>query len=360
MSISSAPRVPKYWQLAEQFRRQVKDGQLKPGDRLPSYTEMRVQYGVSRPVVERIHAMLEREGVIVREPGRGTFVAEPRAQVTRGVIGFSGLPSGADRHPYGTHLLEGAQEVAHREHLEILLLNRTSSIEWEKVDGVLICEAKPQPTLSRLPPGMPCVIVLSAMEGISSVVADDRRGAFDATQHLLALGHRRIAYLTAAIDPLSQQRLAGYAEALSQARVELDGSWVRPLDVERIVSFLERGYEVMREWLETDWHELGCTGLLTQNDDTAIGAIRALTEAGLRVPDDVSVVGFDGTEISQLYTPSLTTVEVPLKEMSARGARMLLRQMESRFDHPAMELEREVFPMRLIARESTAPPPATQ
>lgn len=355
MNKTSRSFTPKYWHLIEQFRQQIELGVLKAGDRLPSYTEMRTQFGASRPTAEKVHDLLERDGLIVREPGRGIFVAEPKVQEKRAVIGFGGLAYNASQHPYGAHILEGVRQVADREHVEILLLNSSSTIAWEKVDGVLICEMDPDLWLPRLPPSMPHVVMLVPRDDSPCVFADDEGSAKAATEHLIDLGHRRIGYLTAAIDPLSMQRLTGYRAALQAAHIDIKGGWVR-----RIIShgnsqsFFDRAYNAMNEWIADDWHELNCTALLAQNDDAALGAMQALRENGLDVPGDVSIVGYDGTELSRCTTPSLTTVEVPLREISIKATEMLLSQMNSVL--PRLPHQKAVLASRLIVRESSASP----
>jgi DNA-binding LacI/PurR family transcriptional regulator len=95
---------------------------------------------------------------------------------------------------------------------------------------------------------------------------------------------------------------------------------------------------------------------LVHNDDGAEGVLRALREAGLRVPQDVSVVGFDGTEVSAHLTPPLTTMEVPLQEVGRRGLELLLECRANAAMAPALEL----LPCKLLVRDSAAPPPHLQ
>jgi DNA-binding LacI/PurR family transcriptional regulator len=355
---SKGQSVPKYSQLVEQFRQQVQSGALKPGDRLPSYTEMRTQYGVSRPTMDKVLELLESEGAIVREPRRGVFIAEPKRQEKRSIIGFAGFSRDAGKHPYTVHMLEGVYEVAEREDMEILLLGRNAMVEWERVDAILISDTLPNAWLSKLPPGMPHVVLMTDPQVAPSVVADDRRGVYDAVQYLLSLGHRRIGYILSSVDhPINIARVTGYREALQAAGVAPDPQWLRlfPYGIP-YTSFLDKGLHVMRQWIQDDWKNLGCTALLAHNDDTAIGAIQALGEAGFSVPRDVSVIGFDGTEISQFFSPRLTSVEVPLRNISALGTEMLLRQIRQHTTSADIKPEHIVVPTRLVVRESTAPP----
>ena len=333
----------------------MSEGALRPGDRLPTFREMREKFGATPTTVERVYRLLEDEGLIVRGQGRGVFVAETPTRTATGIIGLSGATFARRlSHPYFAHLMQGVHEAAERAGREILVLHSASEIKWEKLDGVLLCETPDDRQLPTLPPGMPCVAILAPVDEVTSVIADDARGARDATEHLLRQGHRSIGFLH---DPASTRRLSGYYDALRTANVEPQARWVRAVREASGVSYADCGHQTMRQWLAEDWLQAGCTALLSQNDDTARGVIKALDEAGLRVPEDVSVVGFDGTEFAFL-SPSLTTIEVPLRAIGARGVEVLLNQMESAVTQQPSLSETIVMPVRLRIGKTTAPPPS--
>ena len=108
----------------------------------------------------------------------------------------------------------------------------------------------------------------------------------------------------------------------------------------------------MQSWLENDWHELGCTAIVVQNDIAAIGVMQTLQQHAIRVPQDVSVVGFDGTEICDLVVPRLTAVELPLAEVGAKGIEVLARQIAGE------EMGEQVIalPMKWREGDSVGPP----
>src|SRR5690606_15367219 len=144
------------------------------------------------------------------------------------------------------------------------------------------------------------VALVYAHPHLDSAVADDRVGMAQAMEHLRALGHRRIGFLTQEIvpDAISRQRLTAYGDALRSWGVEVQPTWIRCLHEPDKTgrTWEQTGYDDMRQWLAEDWSTLGCTALLAHNDGAAVGVVAALQDAGLRVPQDVSVVGFDGTE----------------------------------------------------------------
>jgi DNA-binding LacI/PurR family transcriptional regulator len=346
-------KTPKYVVLAEQLRDQIEQGVLKPGDRLPSFVEMRAMHGVTPTTVERVYARLEQDSLIVRERGRGTFVKQRDRRAVNGVIGISGISFSQQPPPYWFNLMEGFQDVASKAGVELLLLNEKSEISWDKVDGVLTYDshaADRERTLRQLPPGMPCVTALDAERDLVSVIADDYQGAYDLAKYLVELGHRRIGYI---YDPLSPARLTGYRTALRDAGLAVDDRLMRPVppyDASDECAYTLFGQTTMRQWLETDWAESGCTAVMTQNDDTAIGVMNALSQAGLSVPEQVSVAGFDGTDIGRYFLPSITSVEVPLREIAATAMELLLRQVNGEKMNPWTM----VLPTRVVEGNSTA------
>lgn len=354
MPISST--ASKYKQIAESLRAQIQSGQLQPEDRLPSFSEMRARHGATPTTVERVYSLLERDGLVKREKGRGVFVAQPQASPVNGVVGIVGLKSSYILHPWGLRLLDGIRQVAAAAEKELLLIHRIpeeAGLKLEKVDGILNLEPTTEIVVPYLPPGIPFVSALTRVKDRVSVVVDEPGGVREAMAHLLGLGHRRIGYLiqnSMYHAPFLRPRIMAYREALLMAQIEADGRWLRNLD--GVPPYRECGYKNMKRWLADGWAELGCTALLVQNDDTAIGVMQALQEAGIRVPDDVSVVGFDGTEIGEYCTPHLTSVDVPLQDVGAQAMQLLLQQMASKPLPPtAYEL-----PTRLVVRASTASP----
>jgi LacI family transcriptional regulator len=233
-----------------------------------------------------------------------------------------------------------------------LLLQDAPSSGWQRVDGLLIHGRDPRAISERMGGEIPIVSLMTKAPAINSVSTDDRAGARLATEYLLELGHRQIAYLiyTGQGASILNDRLRGYQEALSEKNIEPHKSWVGEL--QNYGPMVKRGYLSMQHWLQNGWAELGCTALLVQNDRAAIGAMAALREAGVRVPQDLSVVGFDSTDECDLTVPSLTSVRVPLEELGAQAAALLIAQIEN----GKSVLQNIILPTQLQVRDSTAPP----
>jgi DNA-binding LacI/PurR family transcriptional regulator len=350
------PKAPKYLHLAEHLRGKIRKGALKSGDQLPSLAQLNAEFGASQATVERAHSLLESEGLILRAQGRGVFVAEPSRKAPRGVIGcMLPPPEISSRFPYYAHLMDGIRAAARREDAEVLLLNDLPSPGWEKVDGALLFGESQRNIPQRLPIEMPLVSLMVKLPGHASVVADDYSGARQATEYLLALGHRRIAYLTDALHvpahtPISVERLRGYRDALRAAKIEPCDEWLIPLYIQD-AEFLERGRDSLRLWWKSGGRKAKYTALFAHNDRAAIGAMEVIRENGLSIPGDISVVGFDSTNECEVCMPRLTSVAVPLREVGARATKMLLQLV--REEKP--EVKEAVLPVMLQVRDSTAP-----
>lgn len=184
--------------------------------------------------------------------------------------------------------------------------------------------------------------------GITSVVLDQRRAAELTLRHLYLLGHRRIAFMRGGSHSSDAD---DRWECLKTVAREL-GIMVRPeltVQLKLMVSTPELGFEPACELLNRKAH---FTALVCYDDIAAIGAIRAIREHGLRVPEDISVVGFDDIQSAAFYNPSITTIRQPLHQMGTIAARVLLQRVRGEAAVPRML---PVLP-ELVIRESTCPP----
>jgi LacI family transcriptional regulator len=184
-----------------------------------------------------------------------------------------------------------------------------------------------------------------AAPGCNVVNAANRTGTRAAIRHLIGLGHRRIGFITGRDNVgATYERLAGYREELAASGLPLDPGYVVQGDF-----WVERGVAATRALLSMP---LRPTAIFTSSDMAAIGAMRAARDAGLQVPRDLSLIGFDDIPEASFVTPTLTTVRQPLLEMG----RVAVRQLMSMLDDPRQPPARLVLETELILRESTAPP----
>jgi LacI family transcriptional regulator len=191
--------------------------------------------------------------------------------------------------------------------------------------------------------GFPYVLIDHGGLGESgpTVGATNRAGAFEATTYLLDLGHRRIGFVTGNLElGCATDRLAGYRDALAARGVPFDPALVREGDFHQ-----PRGYDCARDLLALRDPP---TAIFASNDVSALGVMDAIRDGGRRIPDDVSVVGFDDIPTAASVHPPLTTVRQPLEEMGRRATRMLLDLIAD----PERPVERIDLPTSLVIRGS--------
>jgi LacI family repressor for deo operon, udp, cdd, tsx, nupC, and nupG len=198
----------------------------------------------------------------------------------------------------------------------------------------------------RLPVVVGCEIVSLEMAGFPSVHIDNTAAAREATDYLLSLGHRRIAFIHGqAQSLLTVDRENGYRASMQAAGIPIEPGWVVEGDL-AIGSAIEATRSLLR-------HQQRPTAIFCANDEMAMGCIHEIKSAGLRVPDDLSVMGFDNTRYAEILDPPLTTVHQPAEEIGERVMYRLLREIgEGR----SRNAEPEIVPHKLVIRQSVAAP----
>lgn len=224
-----------------------------------------------------------------------------------------------------------------------------------RIDGMILLGTPFRPEEVTLPGHTPFVSIHAnhPLPGVVNIESDEERGAYDLIKYGLSLGHRRIMHITGPWSDMGvRRRVRGYKRALAGARVRFDPKLLVPAQYRS-----EAGRDAMREWLGQNRGGVLPQMIFCGSDAIALGCMEVLTECGLRVPDDVSVAGFDDTLAARITMPQLASVRQPLSEMGARAVDILLEQLESRTGEasPAKPL---VFPTRVVPRASLAPPRA--
>jgi DNA-binding LacI/PurR family transcriptional regulator len=258
---------------------------------------------------------------------------------------------------YGSPIISGIEQylrqknfffltVAHRhdpkllETYEHILLDR--GVEGFITVDTFINHPLPLPTIAI--PGR------RRLEGVTNIVLDHRKGASLALSHLIELGHTEIAFMKGAeVSPDSEDRWNNIREVAEELGIRMRAELIVQLEGDDATPQL--GYPFAKTLLA---RKRPFTALFAYNDISAIGSIRAFEEAGLRVPEDISVVGFDDIRIAVHNNPSLTTVRQPLQKMGEIAARTLLNRIEGHEDWvPEISIEPE-----FVARNSTGRAPA--
>jgi DNA-binding LacI/PurR family transcriptional regulator len=260
-------------------------------------------------------------------------------------------------NPYFAEVVAGAQATAEKAGYSISIaaiptreaaIQSLAHLNAGTSDGVIVGSRDPR-VLAALSTGIRRGLAVVALQvdaddlAVPVVRTDRAAGGYLATRHLVDLGHRRIGHLMDAAAYASRpiERTAGYRRALAEAGIAPDPNWVV-----QGANTVAGGDASMRALLQRGAPMP--TAVFAFNDLMAIGALHALRTSGLRVPDDVAVVGFDGIELGAFTTPELTTVEQPRAEVGKRAVELVFESLDASASRPA----HVTLPVRLVVRES--------
>ena len=263
-------------------------------------------------------------------------------------------------NPFFSELMRGIEDVCERRDYSVFLCNGDDDRERQgrsletligrRVDGVLLATptGPAAPLARRLTSlGMKTVVVDRRLQGLAAdqVRIDHQAGARLAVDHLIALGHRRIACLAGPSSfAVAKTRVAGWRKALERAGIAVQPGWLLEGDFSPAA-----GHALTAKLLATT----DVTAIFASNDLLAIGALRAAAEHGRPVPQSLSIVGFDGIEMGAFTYPALTTVGYPIRAIGETAATVLIDRLAGH----RTETSDVVVAPRIIERESTGPAP---
>lgn len=266
------------------------------------------------------------------------------------------------RNPFLSEFLEGVGEVCTKAGFSLMLVpplegSMERAIINAAVDGFLTLGLEPfkaaMVVLQKR--GVPYVMVDSdPIEGVPAVIVDDETGSRDAMRHVLEAGHKNIAILAIRSGKEGRyqeytgtlrRRMTGYLSALEEFDLKLDNRHIRLLECASTASGGRAGFQAL-------WKgKMRPTALVAMSDIIAIGAKEAAREVGVRIPEDLTVIGFDDLPIAAWINPPLTTISQPLRKKGKLAADILVNHIKGE-DKP----EHHVLNTQLIVRESVAPP----
>lgn len=238
------------------------------------------------------------------------------------------------QNPFYVEVVRGVEDQALAQECGLLMCNFGQDekkehfcldiMRYESVDGLIVAPAHPRDrkVLELAQSGLPIVCVDRGLEGVDVdvVVVDNREGARTAVEHLIKVGHRRIAYVAGLPQiPSTMERLQGYEDALAAAGIERDEALVRFGDSKH-----ESGRRLAGELLDMPDPP---TALFTGNNLITLGALETIHGRGLRIPDDVAIVGFDDMYWAISLNPPLTAVSQPGHEIGRRAADLLFQRI---------------------------------
>lgn len=254
-------------------------------------------------------------------------------------------------NPFFASLTRGVQKACGEDAL-VILMDSFRNLEREEkliknarffgIDGIIIGNSRVSDDLvEEISRYIPVVVFDKSYEldNVVSIVLDNRYGAYMATKHLIENGCKNIVHLGGTHELyVSLERARGYEAAMNEANLK---PMVEPVGYNESV-----GYEAMKRLLDSD---LQIDGVFCMNDLVAIGAIKALKEKGLRIPEDVAVIGFDDDEeLCEIIEPPLSSIHQPVEEMGEVAAKLLFELIKGN-----SKIKRYVFTPRLVVRQSS-------
>ncbi len=315
---------------------------------------LRGEPDVSPSTRERIKTLARQMGYVPDSAAQGL---RSRTSKTLGVV-ISSVTN-----PIYARIVRAIEERAHDTGYDMFIAQTMNNTEREeiairrllsrRVDGLLVSPVyriEPEARIYQevLARGTPTVLIgppAPFCSAFPSVSSDDLLASYTATRHLLDLGHQRIAVLTGRlVAPWAQARLDGYRRALREANLDVDDRLVFTAG-----STIEDGVKTGLQMLNEN---CSATAVLAVNDLVAVGCANALLQQGLKIPQDISVVGFGNIRVSEHFRVPLTTLRQPKYRLGIAAMETMLKVL--RRDH----IEPRRLPAELIVRESTAPPPS--
>ena len=361
MPIDFTKPIPLYKQVIDHIKRQIREGTLKPGDRIGSHHELVTEYNVSLITIRKALSELINEKVLYSRMGKGTYIGNPprtgdfTAHVNIGLV-LRDLNS-----PFFSRIVESIEKQA--SHFGAILLVSTSSNSFEKENrqikqyldiGVSALILTSVTMKSRVSPlvrklhadNFPYVMVAYIEdEDVNYVGIDHEYGAYLATEHLIKTGYNRIGYINSEEGyQLGEVRKLGYMRALH--------TYEKPYREEYHFRLTGRG-----NWLDYDsGYEIGSQisgmsdrpdAIFAYNDLAALGMQRAVLDHGFKVPDDIALIGFDNIKRGVVCPVPLTTIDQRTEEIGTYAIQMVLDKLKG------VECKnRVILKPKLIIRES--------
>lgn len=330
---------PKYYSLMEHLKKDILSGIIKPGDKLPSENELAAAYSVSRHTVRKALGILENEGYVAASHGKGTFCREKKgnSKASRNIAVITTYISDY----IFPRLIQGMDRVLSANGYSIILKNTGNSRQMEAkyleellekdIDGLIIEPSKSQ--LSCKHPDLyaqleqhqiPCIFIQGIYEEMQEkphILMDDCKGGRLVTSYLTGLGHRKILGIFKADDCQGRERHKGYVQALQEAGISYDPDKVIWFHTEDRKS--KPSDAVQRLLKQGKCPE----GIVCYNDQIAVQVIETLKKEGVRVPEDVSVTGYDNSLYAQTWNGGITTIAHPQERLGEMAAELLLERI---------------------------------
>ncbi len=358
--------APLYEQIENDIKRKIARNELKAREQIGTQEELAIAYDVSMITIKRAIANLIKEGARYSRVGLGTFVAEQRkAKLSSSQHRIIGLVLRDLKHPYFSMVVHSVEERASQLGFTILLSSSSGDLEKEEfqinhfrelgAEGLVIAslslEYKASKPIQKIhDENFPYVMVSYIHDPEYWYVGSDHEfGGFTATDHLIKSGYRSIGYVH--VSPgnlLSEIRKNGYSRALIENGMPYNSEFIFQASTGSVDAMEDRvqlGYKFGKKFAQLPHRP---EALAFYNDMLAVGFLQAVTEEGMKVPDDVAIVGYDDTLVAQYTAVPLTTIHQPVDKIGYSAVEII----EKRIGKNDVA-NRTIFKPSLVIRESS-------
>ncbi|MBO8131050.1 MAG: GntR family transcriptional regulator [Candidatus Marinimicrobia bacterium] len=344
MAIDFTNPEPLYKQVAEDIRSKIARGELKEGDQLEPQEILAQKYGVSMITIKKAIGDLSNEGLLLTRAGKGTFVSRKSRGVDFAKHKTIGIVLRDFNSPYFSLIMQAVEEKASSMGINVLLSSSSNRAEKEEsminhyleigVGGLIIASMAriyhATPIIRKLhDEGFPYIMVSYIDdEDIYFVGTDNEEGGYLAGVHLAKLGYRKIGYINGEVgNVVGEKRKKGFVKALEEFGIEFDSKFEFHLRLRGEWNDYQSGYEIGEYFIGLSEKP---EAMFVYNDLSALGFQRALIERGIRVPEDVAIVGFDDIKRGVVAPVPLTTIHQPTDKIGEKAFEILLMRMDGK------------------------------
>lgn len=358
-------KEPKYIHVKRELVKQIKTGLFSPENPIPSESELMRKFGVSRFTVRQAIKDLVHEGLLYTEQGKGTFICpNGKKQPLSNKIGL--LSMAIDTYIF-PEIINGILRAIKNSDYQLVLAHTQYSHEQEKLEllklikqgiaGLIVestLSAESNPNLDLLcklrEMGVPIVQIDSRIDELDTayVILDDEAGGYMAGKYLSSLGHKNVAMVYNSTHLPAVLRMKGFVRAMAENGVSVPARNIRSFE-RRFSTKTDVCYRLTREMLAQADRP---TAIFFFNDESAIEGCQAIWDCGLNIPKDISIVGFDDSDLAKLAQVHLTTLTHPKARLGESAMTILMEIMQNPSIEPIQTSHKIVFQPELVVRDS--------
>lgn len=351
--------TPKYLEIVNWIKERVESKELKPGQKIYSENELSEMFQLSRQTVRHGISVLENEGIVRKVQGSGTYVSDNRLTNVENKTRIAVITTYVDSYIF-PRTIKGIENYLFDNGFSVQIAFTNNEFEREKIilEDILnrndVAGIIAEPTKSGLPNlnanlieeitkrHIPVVFINSyyANSKVPHVSINDKEAGKKATEYLISMGHKKIGAIFKLDDGQGHFRFRGYSEAMSKAGLGYKDTNIVWIDTDEMKHLEKTKGKIMER--------LGdCTGILCYNDEVAFSLIEILKTEGIKVPDDISIVSIDNSDLAVMGEVGLTSIPYPMKTLGVKAADNLIKLMKD----PNFDANHE-FDEDIVVRDS--------